>query len=162
MAGAVYAVACSTEFSTLLNQNIGSSALMGFSIGSYLLCGHKNWGIVAGAAFNLAGTLLGISLDMAHGNAPALAGGTLACIGLGLVIFGAAVREKHPGFGNKALKYGAYIAAFSNVFIAPEKFVAGHIREGVYYALLSAGDYFLSRSQNDAVQAIRPLGKLVL
>jgi hypothetical protein len=160
VAGAIYTIACSTEFSTLISQNIGSSILMGFSVGSYLLCGHKRWGVIAGAAFNLAGTLLGIGLDMAHGNVPALIGAAIVCVGLGMVIVGTALEGKYPEFGEKARRYGSYLAAISNLFIAPEKFIAGHIREAIYYALLSVGDLFLSGSQPAATRSLKQSARL--
>jgi len=153
--GAIYGIACTTEFSTFISQNIASSVLMAFGVTSCLLFGHKNKGLMVGALLNLGGTLAGISAELGHLSPLSLTGGAMATVGISLIAASEPLTQRFENSKNKIVreflgkprKWGAFLAALSNVFIVPDKLLSGHDREGIYYALLSLADIFVGASR---------------
>ncbi|HUY68498.1 MAG TPA: hypothetical protein VMV79_04275 [Alphaproteobacteria bacterium] len=145
------------------------SACVNFaSPASYLLFGHRNWGVAVGGILGIIGTFLAVYPQIAAGEAGSIFGFCAFCLCVSMSIFSAPLthRFRHAGrkilretFGHPRRLSGLGSFFFTRLPIIAECAAHQRWRLAAVFALWACGDLTLSfsRAEGLPLEAIRTL-----
>lgn len=163
-AGAAYLCASAFEYSTARPMNLAAASSIVLFVG-FTLYGHKSDKVVMlGTLSSLPAPWLGIYDELRKLQPLSVAGATITTLGLSFLAASEFLSRRFKNSENllyrnllgQPRRLGGRLLMVSNAPIVLDKLMGGKWAEAAFFAGLTLGDYFFSRSQPLSAQNRKP------